>query len=187
MTGGASHLLLTLRFWIFDFGFWIRGITQEKLGMIDALEIVQTEKQPTAVIRLKVSREEIQQVMGLAIGEVMAAVSSQGVGPAGPVFSHHFKVDPKTFDFEVGVPVSKPVQAVGRVQAGELPAARVARTTYQGGYEGLGSAWSELMARLANDGHKPAENLWERYVCGPESSPDSSQWRTELNRPLVDA
>lgn len=154
--------------------------------MIDAPQIVQTQKQPTAVIRLKVPREEIQQVMGPAIGEVMAAVSSQGIGPAGPVFSHHFQMDPKTFDFEVGVAVNKPVQPVGRVQASELPAARVAQTIYHGGYEGLGAAWGEFMARIAGDGHKPAANLWERYVAGPESGPDASQWRTELNRPLVD-
>ena len=27
-------------------------------------------------------------------------------------------------------------------------------------------------------------DLWECYTVGPESSPDSADWRTELNRPL---
>ena len=27
--------------------------------------------------------------------------------------------------------------------------------------------------------------VWERYVAGPESSPDPTAWRTELNRPLT--
>lgn len=153
--------------------------------MLDTPEITHSAAQPTAVIRLTVPRAEIQQVMGPAIGEVIAAVVAQGIGPAGPVFSHHFRMTPEVFDFEVGVPVTGPLAPVGRVVAGELPAARVARTTYRGPYEGLGDAWGELIAWMAAHGHEPAENLWERYVAGPESGPDTSAWRTELNRPLA--
>ena len=58
------------------------------------------------------------------------------------------------------------------------------RTTYRGGYEGLGPAWGELDAWIRTNGHQPAEDLWEVYAVGPESGPDSTQWRTELNRPL---
>jgi hypothetical protein len=35
-------------------------------------------------------------------------------------------------------------------------------------------------------GHAAAEDLWENYLSGPESGPDSSQWQTELNRPLAE-
>jgi effector-binding domain-containing protein len=153
--------------------------------MLTPPQIVQSPSRITAVIRLTIPQSEIQNVMGPAIGEVIAAVQSQGIGPAGPVFSHHFRNPTDTFDFEVGVPVSRAVTPVARVQAGELPAATVARTTYQGPYEGLGGAWGELMDWIAKDGQKPAANLWEFYVRGPESSPDPSQWQTELNRPLV--
>ena len=152
--------------------------------MIDTPQIVQTERQPAAVIRLTIPRSEIQQVMGPAIGEVMAAVAAQGVAPAGPMFSHHFRMDPATFDFELGVPVAAPVTASGRVQPGELPAARVARTVYHGGYEGLGGAWGEFRRWLTAEGHTPTADLWERYLAGPESGPDPATWRTELNRPL---
>lgn len=37
---------------------------------------------------------------------------------------------------------------------------------------------------IAASGHTPAEDLWERYAAGPESSPDPATWRTELIRPL---
>ncbi|MEX2113530.1 MAG: GyrI-like domain-containing protein [Pirellulales bacterium] len=153
--------------------------------MIDTPNVTETATQQVAVIHLTIPRAEIQQVMGPAIGEVMAAVSAQGIGPAGPVFSHHFQMDPETFDFEVGVPVTRPVTPVGRVQPGQLPATRVARTVYHGGYEGLGSAWGEFDAWIKANGHTMAPNLWEFYVSGPESSSDTAQWRTELNRPLV--
>lgn len=153
--------------------------------MIDTPQIVQTTARPTAVIHLTCPRAEIQRVMGPAIGEVMAAVAAAGVAPVGPLFSHHFRMTPDTFDFEVGVPLAAPIAPSGRVQPSQLPGATVARTTYHGGYEGLGAAWGEFEAWLGSQGHRPAPNLWECYLQGPESGPDSATWRTELNRPLA--
>jgi effector-binding domain-containing protein len=94
-------------------------------------------------------------------------------------------MDPATFDFEIGVPVATAIAPVGRVTPGELPAATVARTVYQGGFEGLGAAWGEFNAWITAEGHTPCPDLWECYVAGPESGPEPSSWRTELNRPLV--
>ena len=152
--------------------------------MIDTPKMTETAAQPAAVIRLTIPRAEIRNAMGPAIGEVMAAVADQGIGPAGPVFSHHLKMSPDIFDFEVGVPVTKSVTPDGRVQSGQLPTAKVLRTVYHGPYEGLGDAWGEFEKWIAAKGHTPADNLWECYTTGPESSPDPAAWRTELNRPL---
>jgi effector-binding domain-containing protein len=154
-------------------------------AILDEPRIVRTAARQAAVIRLTIPRSEIQQVMGPAIGEVMAALGAQGVSPAGPVFTHHLRMDPATFDFEVGVPVASPVSPAGRVKPGELPAARVVRTVYRGPYEGLGPAWGEFEKWIEGEGLKPAPDLWERYVRGPESGPDPAAWRTELNKPLM--
>ena len=153
--------------------------------MIETPRIVDTTEQLAAVIHLTIPRSEIQQVMGPGFGEVMSVLAAQGIAPAGAFFSHHFRMNPETFDFEIGVPVATPVTASGRVTPGRLPAARVARTIYHGGYEGLGAAWGEFGEWVKANGLAPAENLWEIYARGPESGPDSSGWRTELNRPLV--
>ncbi len=153
--------------------------------MIDPPEIVQTAAQPTAIIRFTIPRSEIQHVMGPGHTELMETIAAQGIAPTGPWFTHHLRMHPETFDFELGVPISAPLSAVGRVTAGELPAATVARTVYHGGYEGLGDAWGEFGAWIDVAGHTQAPNLWERYVAGPESSPDPAAWCTELNRPLA--
>jgi effector-binding domain-containing protein len=29
------------------------------------------------------------------------------------------------------------------------------------------------------------EDMWERYVVGPDTSAQPEEWRTELNRPLA--
>ncbi len=154
--------------------------------MIDPPQIATSDAQAAAIIRFTIPRAEIRNVMGPGFRELADAVAAQGVAPAGPWFSHHLRMDPEVFDFELGVPVSGPIVAAGRVQPGELPAARVARTVYRGDYEGLGPAWGEFEAWIAAQGLATAPDLWECYVAGPESSPDPADWRTELNRPLVD-
>jgi effector-binding domain-containing protein len=153
--------------------------------VIDTPQIADTTTQLTAMIHLTVPREEIRKVMGPGLGEMRATLAAQGVAAAGPWLTHHLRMDPNIFDFEICLPVAEPVVAAGRVQPGELPATRVARTVYHGGYEGLGAAWGEFDAWIAANGHAPGPDLWERYVTGPESDPDPLTWRTELNRPLI--
>lgn len=152
--------------------------------MLTEPAIVQTSAQPSAVIRLTIPRSEIQNAMGPAFQELFGTLAAQGIAPAGAAYSYHFRFDPDVFDFEVGVPVSAPVAASGRVVPGELPATTVARTYYQGPYEGLGSAWGEFGEWLASSGHAAEQELWESYVEGPDKHSDPSLWRTELNRPL---
>ena len=153
--------------------------------MIDDPQIVDSPAQHVASIRLRVPRAEITQVMGPGIQEVMAAIAAQGMQPSGPWLTHHLQRPDEVFDFEICVPVPTPVKPAGRVQPGQLPAAPVARTVYRGGYEGLAAAWGEFSAWIAAKGLAPAPDLWECYVKGPESGPNSSQWETQLNQPLI--
>jgi effector-binding domain-containing protein len=153
--------------------------------MLDQPRILQTDPQLTALIHLTIPREEIRDVMGPGLSELMATIAAQNVAAAGPWFNHHRKMDPEIFDFEISVPVASEIVAAGRVQPSVLPAATVARTIYRGPYEDLGDAWSEFTDWIIAQGHEPAPNLWECYVAGPESNDDPATWQTELNRPLV--
>lgn len=153
--------------------------------MIETPQIVQSQALQTAVIHLVVPREEIQQVMGPAINEILQVIGAQGITPCGPLFTYHHQIPGAVFDFDVGIPVFRPVKATGRVKPGQLVSVKVARTVYQGGYEGLGAAWGEFDAWLKANGHVSGPTLWEFYVKGPESGPNPSIWKTELNRPLM--
>jgi effector-binding domain-containing protein len=152
--------------------------------MIDAPRITRLQATPTAVVRLTIPREKMPEVMGPAIEEIMSTIAAQSVEPAGAVFAHHFAMDPKTFDFEVGVPVAQPITAAGRVEPGERPDVRVAQTIYHGPYQGLPGAWGKFHAWIEENGHDFAPDIWETYVDGPHSNPDPAKWRTELSRPL---
>lgn len=152
--------------------------------MLDTPQLIQTGEQLTAVIHLTIPRAEIRNVMGPAIAEIMSTIAAQGGALAGPCFSYHQKRPSDIFDFEVGFPVSRPITPTGRVTMSKLPAAKVVRTIYRGGYEGLGAAWGEFCAWIETEGLNVQDSLWECYLSGPESSPDPDKWRTELNRPL---
>jgi effector-binding domain-containing protein len=154
--------------------------------VIEEPKIAQLDATPIAYIHLTIPREEMRQVMGPAIGELISTVTDQGVDITGPVFAHHLQMDPKVFDFEVGVSVGEPVAPSGRVEAGERPDTRVAQTVHRGPYEGLPDAWHRFHAWLEERGHKWAPDIWEVYVVTPDSEPDAANWRTELNRPLLD-
>ena len=152
--------------------------------MIESPKIIQTDAHEAAVIRLTIPRTEMMTAFGPAVQELMSTLADQGVKPVGAVFAHHLRMPPDMFDFELGVEVAAPVKAAGRVTPGELPAAKVARTVYHGPYQGLPGAWGEFVTWMKANGHELAEDLWEVYQVGPQSSPDAANWRTELNRPL---
>lgn len=152
--------------------------------MIDAPTITQASAQPTAVVHLTIPKDAIQREMGPAREEVMRTLAEQGATPSGPWFSRHFRMDPAVWDFEVGVPVAAPIAPTGRVVNSSLPAGRVARTNYRGGYEGLGAGWGEFDAWIRDEGLRPEGSLWESYAAGPESGAEPAGWRTELSRPL---
>ena len=122
--------------------------------MLATPQIIKTNIQQAAVIHLTVPRSEMMQVFGPAVGELMAALAAQGIEPVGAVFAHHMKITPDIFDFELGVKVSAPAKAAGRVKPGQLPAAKVARTVYSGPYEGLPSAWGEFDKWMRANGHE---------------------------------
>ena len=154
--------------------------------MIDEPKIARLDATPTAFIRLTIPREDMPRVMGPAIGELISTVTGQGVDITGPVFAHHLQMDPEVFDFEVGVPVAESVAPAGRVEPGERPETRVAQTVHRGPYEGLPDAWGRFHEWITERGYKWASDIWECYVVTPDSEPDPANWRTQLNRPLLD-
>lgn len=153
--------------------------------MIEPPHVVEIPAQLTAVIPLTVPAAEIRQVMGPGISEVLATVAAQGLRVTGAWFTHHFRAPTDFFDFEVGIPVAGTVVPTGRARPGRLPAARVARAVYVGGYDGLAEGWGELQRWIEANGHEPAAEMWEHYSIGPESGQPPESWRTELVRPLL--
>lgn len=154
--------------------------------MIDTPRILHTETRLAAILPLTVSLDQIRNVMGPGLTELNETLATQAIASAGPWYTHHFKPPAETFDFEIGIPVTQPVAAAGRVRPGTWPAMRMVRTVYRGPYEGLPAAWTAFQQWIKESGLRTAAELWEQYVVGPESSPNPTDWRTELSQPLSD-
>lgn len=152
--------------------------------MLTELRITTTTTEPIALLHVTVPRNEIQKVMGPGLAELGKTIAAQGIATRGPWFTHHHRFEPGVFDFDIGFVVERPVAPSGRVRASERPAERVATAVYNGGYDGLGAAWEKFDTWIRSTGNEPAEDLWERYLVGPESGPDASRYRTEFTRPL---
>jgi effector-binding domain-containing protein len=157
---------------------------RKEMLMIGTPEITETRPRAAAVIHVTVPRDEIRTVMPVAIREILATLSGQGIAPAGPLFDHHLKTSEQAFDFEVGFPIVAPMQPTGRVKNGELPGGRIARAVMSGDYEGLANAWAEFREWMKREGHVSRGDFWQIFTAGPESSPDPANWRTELCLPL---
>ncbi len=153
--------------------------------MIEPPSITLRPGSHAAVVPLVISRDAMPRYFGAAITEIMAVLTAQGIEPAGPVVAHHLRPTPTMFDFEVAVPVGRPVTAAGRVEPRDWPPRTVAATVYRGPYDGLHGAWGLFMAWLAANGHRPAPDLYETYLTDPNVVSDPAEYRTRLERPLA--
>lgn len=144
-------------------------------------EIITTKALPTAVIHLVITGRDMPKYMDPAVQEILETLKEQGLQPAGPMFSYHHRRPSDTFDFELGFPVGRAVTPTGRVMNGTLPSEMVARSVYQGSYEGLGAAWGELDRWISEQGHSLTGRFWECYLSNPAEVNDPKEYRTELN------
>jgi len=79
--------------------------------------------------------------------------TSQGITPAGPPLIRYLVIDMAgELQIELGVPVTAPVTASGRVQPGVLPEGRYAVLRHTGPYDGLVASNAALLG--AGEGHR---------------------------------
>jgi len=65
--------------------------------MLEKPQIIQATAKPTVIVHLTLSEDEIQNVMGPTLQELMSAVAAQGMAPTGPWFTHHLRKPSDTF------------------------------------------------------------------------------------------
>ena len=129
------------------------------------IEIVERQREDTAVVTGHVAVDGIGAFVGAAFGDVMAALG--GRVPAGMPFARYAMVD-DGFDIEAGFPVAGPIAPSGRVAPGTLPGGTVATVMHVGPYGEVSGAYEALEQWLAANGWTPDEAPWEAYFDGPE-------------------
>ncbi|QCU78271.1 AraC family transcriptional regulator [Citricoccus sp. SGAir0253] len=130
--------------------------------------------------------ERMREVFDATFGALLPVLAVHGLQPVGPAFSLHRRMPTETVDFEVGLPVDRPLEGPVGTDSGmvlrpsRLPGGRVAIVTHRGSYDGLGEAWARFMDAVASAGHRPVLPFWEVYVTEPSPEADPAAMRTDL-------
>jgi hypothetical protein len=165
-------------------------------GAVGEPRLVVVEPVVTAVVRGLVPTAGLRDFFDSSFRALGETLARQQVAVLGPAFGLYHRPPGETADLEVGFPTDRAVRPEEpdgpdgpdgpegprrKVVVSALPAARVARTTHHGSFDGLAASWESLLAWVRAQGLTPGPVMWEVYVTEPtpEMSPDDL--RTELN------
>lgn len=148
-------------------------------------EIVIVELRPEhgLAIRERVENEMIPRRMGEIYGELMQHFGRKGIRMAGPPFALYHEFNQKTTDMECGFPVAGKAEGSGHIKAMALPGGRAVKAVHIGPYDRLVDTYNEMQRWMAEQGVRPKQEMWERYLTGPEET-DTNKIVTELFWPL---
>ena len=133
-----------------------------------AVELVDLQQQPAAVIRGHVDSEDgIGTFLGSAYGEIMGVIEHEGLASGGAPFGRYRPTEGGGFDIEAGFPVRGDLVPDGRVEAGGLPGGQVARSLYRGDYSGVAEAYEATTDWITDNGLVPTGAPWECYLDDP--------------------
>jgi effector-binding domain-containing protein len=136
-----------------------RGTTPQT----ESFEIVSVERQPTAVVPVRVAMAAVPTAQRAARAKLAAALPALDAGEAKGSFTLWRPTNDGTLDMEPGVIVSKAFESPGEVMSRELPAGRAVQFMAKGGFERLPGAWSGLLAWCAVHKLPLAGVNWEIY------------------------
>ncbi len=147
------------------------------------MQFVDLQEQHVAVVRAHVTVDEMPGFLGGAFSEVINVLDKQGLHPTGAPFGRYSVPEAGAFDAEVGFPCNDVVKPEGRVEAGELPGGRAARSMHIGPYGDVGAAYEAAVDWLTEEGYVVEGHPWECYLDGPEVA----EPRTEVFIPCAPA
>ncbi|MDP3235928.1 MAG: GyrI-like domain-containing protein [Myxococcales bacterium] len=139
--------------------------------------------QPTLCMKTRTSFSRIAEVLGQTFSDLITAVTAQGATVSGLPYVAYRNMNLSDLDLEIGVAVSRPLAALGRIEPGELPGGVWASTLHIGPYAGVGPAWNELHGYLRAQGKVAAPVGYEFYFDGPDTPPERT--RTRVAFPLL--
>jgi effector-binding domain-containing protein len=143
------------------------------------------EAQAIVSIRARRPQDDLPAFLKAAFPDLLGRLRLLGVSPSGPPFVIYHEFGADGIDAEVAVPIDKPVTATGKVESRVMPAMTVARTLHVGPYEELGEAYAAVSGWITDHGFEAAGPIQERYLNGPGDRVASSEYRTEIDMPIV--
>jgi effector-binding domain-containing protein len=150
----------------------------------------QLEPQSILSIRGTIRVEQLGETVGDRLQALGSYLQQTGAQAAGPPFVRYFTFEEVETDFEMGVPVVKPVAGEGRIASGELPGGPAITTWHMGPHNKLGEAYARIEEWRQEHGREPAGPAREVYHWIDLSQPqdpstlDPSTRGTQLIQPV---
>lgn len=141
--------------------------------MTFVIEMVETQAQPTLVLRAVTPVTELPKLLGKAFMDIVTHIMELGEQPVGPAFVGYFNMDMERLELEIGFPVSKPLPGKGDIEASQIPAGKQVTCMYKGPYMGMPPAYEEIKQWIKDNGYKAVGTVYEYYYNSPEEVPES--------------
>lgn len=141
--------------------------------MTFVIEMVETQAQPTLVLRAVTPVTELSKLLGKAFMDIVTHIMELGEQPVGPAFVGYFNMDMERLELEIGFPVSKPLPGKGDIEASQIPAGKQVTCMYKGPYMGMPPAYEEIKQWIKDNGYKAIGTVYEYYYNSPEEVPES--------------
>lgn len=146
-------------------------------------EVKEQPTQPTLSIRTRTSVQELPQVLGQAYGAIAQYLDGLGEHPAGPPFAAYYNMDMQNLEIEIGFPVSKKIAGKDKIQAGEIPAGKMATCVHIGPYSDIAPAYTALSEWIEANGYGATGVAYEMYLNDPSQTPPQ-ELMTQIVFPL---
>jgi effector-binding domain-containing protein len=141
--------------------------------------------QPIVSIRERHPMADVPAFLSRTFGVLFERLGQLAITPAGPPLVIYHAFGPETIDAEVCVPVDELIAGSEVLMSRVLPAATVVRTLHVGPYEQLGTAYEALTDWIAIHGTEGSGPVRERYLNGPGDGATPSEYRTEVEMPVI--
>lgn len=150
------------------------------------MELRQVPQRNTLSIRTTTRAENLPQVIGKSLWQIMDYLSSEGVQPAGPPFALYHNMDMSKLDVEMGFPINEELPGDDEVKPSSIPAGEAAVDIHLGPYETMEATYNRMIAALQEQGLEMDTFMYEFYLNDPgEVSPEEIQ--TEIFMPIKQA
>jgi len=160
----------------------LRQIEQEASMPTQEVVIKSIPAQTVAAVRDTITVDKLSQLFG----ELFGYLGQHQVAPAGPPVGIYYDKEfrEEGLDVELAVPAAGKLAAGDRVKVRELPAVeQMACIVHEGGYDTVGSTYSQLMQWVESHNYRIVGPTREVYLTGPESG-DPSGYVTEIQFPV---
>lgn len=137
------------------------------------IEMVETQEQPTLVLKTVTPVSELPKILGKAFMDIVTHIMELGEQPVGPAFVGYFNMDMERLELEIGFPVSKALPGKGDIVSGSIPAGKQVSRMYKGPYMEMPPAYEEIQKWIKDNGYKPLGPVYEHYYNSPEEVPES--------------